>query len=245
LGRLIRKAFFASEKGRVLVDADYSQIELRLLADMSGDPTMVAAFNDNADIHAITASQVNGVPLSMVTPKMRSEAKAVNFGIVYGISEFGLAKDLDISWKQAKKYIDGYFEKYPQVHDFLKDLVVYAKRVGYAETPFGRRRYLPELSSSKYMIRQFGERVAMNMPIQGAAADIMKMAMVSVYKELKKRGLKSRMILQVHDELLIDAPEEEVEEVKLLLKDCMENVVKLSVPIPVSVSAGYCWDECK
>ena len=245
LGRLIRKAFFASEKGRVLVDADYSQIELRLLADMSGDPTMVSAFNDNADIHAITASQVNGVPLSEVTPRMRSEAKAVNFGIVYGISEFGLAKDLDISRFQAKRYIDGYFEKYPQVQSFLKDLVKYAKRTGYAETPFGRRRYLPELSSSKYMIRQFGERVAMNMPIQGAAADIMKMAMVSVHREIKRRGLKSRMILQVHDELLIDAPESEAEEVKNLLKECMENVVKLSVPIPVSVSAGYCWDECK
>jgi DNA polymerase-1 len=212
---------------------------------MSGDPTMVSAFNDNADIHAITASQVNGVPLSEVTPRMRSEAKAVNFGIVYGISEFGLAKDLDISRFQAKKYIDGYFEKYPQVQSFLKDLINYAKRTGYAETPFGRRRYLPELSSSKYMIRQFGERVAMNMPIQGAAADIMKMAMVSVHREIKRRGLKSRMILQVHDELLIDAPESEAEEVKNLLKECMENVVKLSVPIPVSVSAGYCWDECK
>ncbi len=244
LGRLIRKAFFASAPGRVLIDADYSQIELRLLADMSGDTTMVKAFNDNEDIHAITASQVNGVPLSEVTPRMRSEAKAVNFGIVYGISEFGLAKDLDISWKEAKGYIDGYFKKYPQVHDFLNDLISFAKRKGYAETPFGRRRYLPELSSSKYMIRQFGERVAMNMPIQGAAADIMKMAMVSVYKELKRRKLNSHLILQVHDELLIDAAEEEAEEVKQLLKECMENVVELSVPLPVSVSMGYCWNEC-
>ena len=245
LGRLIRRAFFASEPGRVLIDADYSQIELRLLADMSGDKTMVNAFNENQDIHAITAAQVNGVALEDVTPRMRSEAKAVNFGIVYGISEFGLARDLDISFKEAKAYIDGYFEKYPDVHNFLKDLVTFAKRSGYAETPFGRRRYLPELTSSKYMIRQFGERVAMNMPIQGAAADIIKMAMVSVYKELKRRGLKSRLILQVHDELLVDAPEEEAEEVKQLLRDCMENVTELSVPLPVSVSMGYCWNDCK
>lgn len=176
---------------------------------------------------------------------MRSRAKAVNFGIVYGISEFGLAKDLKISVNEAKRYINGYFREYPGIHDFLDDLIRFAKRTGYAETPFGRRRYLPELTSSKYMIRQFGERVAMNMPIQGAAADIMKMAMVKVYRELKKLGLRSRLILQVHDELLIDAPEEEAETVKKLLKECMENVVELSVPLPVSVSASYCWGDTK
>lgn len=245
LGRVIRKAFIASAPDHVLVDADYSQIELRLLADLSGDETMREAFRNGADIHAITASQVNGVPLSMVTAEMRSRAKAVNFGIVYGISEFGLAQDLHIPIAEAKQYIEGYFREYPAVRDFLRDLVAFARRTGYAETPFGRRRYLPELRSSKYMIRQFGERVAMNMPIQGAAADIMKMAMIRVYRELKARGLSARLILQVHDELLVDAPGSEEEEVRRLLKECMENVVTLSVPLPVSVTAGYCWEEAK
>lgn len=245
LGRLIRKAFIPSEEEHVLIDADYSQIELRVLAHYSQDKAMCDAFNNNADIHTITAAQVNGIPEHMVTPAMRSDAKAVNFGIVYGISDFGLAKDLGISVYEAKKYISSYFDNYPDIDKLLKKLVEDAKENGYSETLMGRRRYLPEINSPKYLIRKFGERVAMNMPIQGTAADIIKIAMINVNKELKKGGYKSKLILQVHDELLIDAPKEEAEAVTELLKNCMQEAFELSVPLKVDVNAGKCWYDCK
>jgi len=245
LGKKIRYAFIPRKEGNVLIDADYSQIELRVLAEMSGDYSMKKAFKDGADIHAITASQVNNVPLSEVTSAMRSAAKAVNFGIVYGISEFGLAKDIGISRFEAKKYINGYFEKYPGVKAYMDSAVAFAKEHGFAESLLRRRRYLPELTSAKFPIRSFGERVAMNMPIQGTAADIMKIAMIKVYREIKKRGLKAKLILQVHDELLIDAPLDEKDEVVSLLRECMENAFQMEVPLPVSVSYGDSWAECK
>ena len=181
----------------------------------------------------------------MVTPSMRSDAKAVNFGIVYGISDFGLAKDLGISVYEAKKYISSYFNNYPDIDKLLKRLVEEAKEKGYSETLMGRRRYLPEINSPKYMVRKFGERVAMNMPIQGTAADIIKIAMINVNKELKKGGYRSKLILQVHDELLIDAPKEEAEKVTELLKNCMQDAFELSVPLKVDVNAGKCWYDCK
>ena len=245
LGRLIRKAFIPSEEEHVLIDADYSQIELRVLAHYSQDKAMCDAFNNNADINTITAAQVNGIPEHMVTPSMRSDAKAVNFGIVYGISDFGLAKDLGISVYEAKKYISSYFNNYPDIDKLLKRLVEEAKEKGYSETLMGRRRYLPEINSPKYMVRKFGERVAMNMPIQGTAADIIKIAMINVNKELKKGGYRSKLILQVHDELLIDAPKEEAEKVTELLKNCMQDAFELSVPLKVDVNAGKCWYDCK
>ena len=245
LGRLIRKAFIPSEEEHVLIDADYSQIELRVLAHYSQDKAMCDAFNNNADIHTITAAQVNGIPEHMVTPSMRSDAKAVNFGIVYGISDFGLARDLGISVYEAKKYISSYFNNYPDIDKLLKRLVEEAKEKGYSETLMGRRRYLPEINSPKYMVRKFGERVAMNMPIQGTAADIIKIAMINVNKELKKGGYRSKLILQVHDELLIDSPKEEAEKVTELLKNCMQDAFELSVPLKVDVNAGKCWYDCK
>lgn len=245
LGRLIRKAFVPADSEHILVDADYSQIELRVLAHMSQDDAMCKAFNEDSDIHTITAAQVNGIPPEMVTPQMRSSAKAVNFGIVYGISDFGLARDLGISVYEAKKYIASYFKQYPGVESFVKELVAKAKEKGYAETLLGRRRYLPELTSPKYMIRQFGERVAMNMPIQGTAADIIKLAMIRVSEELKKGKYKSKLILQVHDELLIDTHKSEQEKVTELLTECMQNAFELAVPLKVDVHAAESWYECK
>lgn len=243
LGRVIREAFVADGDDHVIVDADYSQIELRLLAAMSGDETMINAFKNGIDIHALTAAQVNNVEPENVTKEMRSAAKAVNFGIVYGMSEYGLAKEIHVSVPEARRYISGYFTRFPKVSGFLESLKDFAKISGYAKTPFGRRRYLPEIRNSKYNVRQFGERVAMNMPIQGAAADLMKLAMVSVDREIEKRGLKAKIILQVHDELLLDAPSSEEEEVKELLKTCMENVAELAVPLTASVSSGKKWEK--
>ncbi len=245
LGRLIRKAFIPSKPGNVLIDADYSQIELRVMAAMSGDEAMMDAFKNEKDIHTITAAQINGVPEDMVTPEMRSSAKAVNFGIIYGISEFGLAKDVGISRFAAKKYIESYFDRYPGVKAFLDGMVASAKETGFASTMMGRRRYLPELTASKFPTRAFGERVAMNMPIQGTAADIIKIAMINVYNELKKQGLKAKLILQVHDELLIDAPEEEESFVVELLRKCMEEAYPLGVPLKVSVASGKTWYDAK
>ena len=245
LGKLIRKAFVPADDDHILVDADYSQIELRVLAHMSQDENMCKAFNEDSDIHTITAAQVNGIPPEMVTPQMRSSAKAVNFGIVYGISDFGLARDLGIPVYEAKKYIASYFKQYPGVENFAKELVAKAKEKGYAETLLGRRRYLPELTSPKYMIRQFGERVAMNMPIQGTAADIIKLAMIRVNEELKKGNYKSKLILQVHDELLIDTHKSEQEKVTKLLTECMQNAFELAVPLKVDVHAAESWYECK
>lgn len=245
LGKLIRKAFVPTDDRHVLVDADYSQIELRVLAHMSGDSAMQEAFRSDMDIHTITAAQVNGVPPELVTSQMRSRAKAVNFGIVYGISDFGLSRDLGIPVYEAKRYIESYFRQYPGVEEFMGSLVVFAKEHGYARTLMGRRRYLPELNSAKYSVRQFGERVAMNMPIQGTAADIIKIAMIRVSEELRKGGFASRLILQVHDELLIDALKSEQTEVMALLKRCMQDAYTLDVPLKVDVTAGNSWYECK
>jgi DNA polymerase-1 len=244
VGREIRKAFVASE-GNVLVGADYSQIELRLLAHMSGDEHMIDAFNDGEDIHARTASEVFGVPFREVTSAQRGAAKAVNFGIVYGISDFGLSKNLGVSRKQAGDYIKMYLDRYSDVREYMHDAVEEGKRLGYVKTLMGRRRELPELKSSNYNTRSFGERVAMNMPLQGTAADIIKLAMVRVYDALQKEGLKSKLILQVHDELIIDAPMEEVKRVSEILSDCMQNAMHLSVPLLADVRTGRSWFDTK
>ena len=243
-GRQIRRAFIAPE-GCCLVDADYSQIELRVLAHMSGDANMIEAFNSGEDIHRSTAAQVYGVPLSEVTPRMRSSAKAVNFGIVYGISDFGLAKNIGVSRYEAKEFIERYLARYPGVKRYMEDCVESGKRNGYVSTLSGRRRYLGELKSSNYNVRSFGERAAMNSPIQGTAADIIKMAMVGVVRALKDAGLRARLILQVHDELIIECPLAEKDEVCRLLSRCMEQVLTLDVPLPVEVSTGGNWNECK
>ncbi len=243
-GREIRKAFIASS-GNVLVDADYSQIELRLLAHISGDEGMIHAFNSGKDIHRTTASEVFRVPFDEVTQEQRSAAKAVNFGIVYGISDFGLARNLDIPVKRAAEYIKLYFDRYPGVKAYLDKSVEDAKRLGYAVTMFERRRALPELKSSNYNTRSFGERVAMNMPIQGTAADIIKLAMVKVSSALSQRNLKTKLILQVHDELIFDVPQAEADEVVSLVHECMEQVAVLSVPLDADVKVGRSWYETK
>ncbi len=245
MGRRIRKVFVASGEDYVLVDADYSQIELRVLAHMSGDPTFIDAFKNNQDIHLRTASEIFGVPIDKVTPQQRSSAKAVNFGIVYGISDYGLAKSLGISRRQAREYIDSYFARYPKVKEYMERIVEIAKKQGYVTTLMNRRRYLPELKSRNFNIRSQGERLAMNTPIQGSAADIIKKAMNDVYAELKRRNLRSKLILQVHDELIIDTYKPELEEVKDLVVRCMENAVKLSVPLVVDVGVGRSWYDAK
>ena len=244
LGRSIRKVFIPKD-GYVFVDADYSQIELRVLAHMSGDCKLIAAFNADEDIHAITASQVFGVPIEDVDALMRRNAKAVNFGIVYGISAFGLAEDLNISRKEASDYIDSYFATYPDVKKFIDDSVENAKKTGMTKTMFGRIRQIPELSSSNFMQRSFGERIAMNSPIQGTAADIIKIAMIKVADRLKKENCESSLILQIHDELLIETKEDEVPLVKKILVEEMMNAAKLSVPLSVGASVGKTWYEAK
>lgn len=242
IGRQIRKVF-VPKPGYVFLDADYSQIELRILAHMSGDETLIAAYNSAQDIHAITASQVFHTPLEQVTKEQRSNAKAVNFGIIYGISSFGLSQDLSISQKEAKQYIEQYFAAYPHIKEFIDGLVESAKSKGYSETLYGRRRPIPELSSGNFMQRQFGERIAMNAPIQGTAADIIKIAMIKVYCALKEHNLKSRLILQVHDELLIEAAEDETEIVSSLLVENMKYAAQLKVALEVSVGEGKNWLE--
>ena len=242
LGREIRKVFIPKESC-VFIDADYSQIELRILAHMSDDKNLIDAYNHSKDIHAATASLVFHVPLEEVTKEQRSNAKAVNFGIVYGISSFGLSNDLSISRKEAEQYIKDYFISYPGIKNYLDNSVKEAKEKGYSVTMFGRRRPIPELTSGNFMQRQFGERVAMNSPIQGSAADIMKIAMINVAKELKEKDLKSKIVLQVHDELLIEAYENEVEQVKDILKRNMEQAAHLNVPLDVDVQVGNNWDE--
>ena len=242
LGREIRKVFIPKE-GCVFIDADYSQIELRILAHMSDDKNLIDAYNHSKDIHAATASLVFHVPLEEVTKEQRSNAKAVNFGIVYGISSFGLSNDLSISRREAEQYIKDYFISYPGIKNYLDNSVKEAKEKGYSVTMFGRRRPIPELTSGNFMQRQFGERVAMNSPIQGSAADIMKIAMINVAKELKEKDLKSKIVLQVHDELLIEAYENEVEQVKDILKRNMEQAAHLNVPLDVDVQVGNNWDE--
>ena len=242
LGRQIRKVFIPRE-GCVLIDADYSQIELRVLAHMSGDENLIGAYRKAQDIHRITASQVFHVPFEEVTSLQRRNAKAVNFGIVYGISSFGLSQDLSITKKEAAGYIESYFETYPGVKQFLDRLVDDAREQGYVSTLFGRRRPVPELSSGNFMQRSFGERVAMNAPIQGTAADIIKIAMIRVNESLYEQGLRSRLILQVHDELLIEAWEEEVEQVKAILKKEMERAAVLSVQLEIDMKQGRDWYE--
>ena len=244
LGRQIRRAFIA-RPGCVLVDADYSQIELRVLAHMSGDETMIEAFREGQDIHARTAAEVYGVPLEQVTHEMRSASKAVNFGIVYGISDFTLARNISVSRKEAKEFIERYFERYPGVKRYMDAAVAEGREKGYVTTLMGRRRYLPELASANFNLRSFGERCAMNSPIQGTAADIIKLAMIRVADALRKGGYKARLILQVHDELIVEAPEDEQERVRALLKDCMEGVAALAVPLKTDISVGRDWRECK
>ena len=244
LGRMIRKVF-VPEEGYVFVDADYSQIELRVLAHCSGDEQLIKAYPEEADIHRITASQVFHVPFDEVTDLQRRNAKAVNFGIVYGISSFGLSQDLSITRKEAAKYIEDYFHTYPGIKAFLDDAVAHAKENGYVKTLFGRRRPVPELASSNFVQRSFGERVAMNAPIQGTAADIMKIAMIGVNKRLKEQKLKSRLVLQVHDELLIEAYHAEIDTVKEILREEMEQAASLDVPLEIDMHTGNNWYEAK
>lgn len=244
LGREMRK-FFVAKEGCVLIDADYSQIELRVLAHLSDDKNMIDAFKNNVDIHSITASQVFNMPLDMVTPQMRSRAKAVNFGIVYGIGAYSLAKDIKVTNKEAANYIKSYLAHYSGIDNYMKNVVEQAKETGYAVTMFGRRRYLPELSVSNHMTRAFGERVARNMPIQGTAADIIKIAMINVDKRINAEGLNARLILQVHDELIVEAPFDESMRVAMLLQEEMEKAVKLSVPLVAEASVGEIWYDAK
>ncbi len=243
-GKVFRK-FFISDEGKTLIDADYSQIELRVLAHMANDPVMCKAFSSGADIHTSTAAQVFGMPIEMVTPIMRSRAKAVNFGIVYGIGAFSLAKDIGVSNKEARDYISSYLNTFKGVDRFMNQSIENAKEKGYVTTLFGRRRYLPELSSSNHMLRSFGERVARNAPIQGTAADIIKIAMVNVFARLKAEQLDARLILQVHDELIIEAADESADKAAQILREEMENAVKMAVALTVDVNTGKSWYEAK
>jgi len=244
LGREMRK-FFTAREGWGLVDADYSQIELRVLADISGDKNMIDAFKNNQDIHAITASQVFNMPLDFVTGEMRSRAKAVNFGIVYGIGAYSLAKDIGVTNKEAKNYIESYLKHYSGIDKYMHDVVEKAKDTGYVETVFGRRRYLPELSASNGMTRAFGERVARNAPIQGTAADIIKIAMIKVDKRLTEENLEARLVLQVHDELIVECPSHESMRVAMILQEEMEKAVSLSVPLVADSAVGKTWYDAK
>ena len=244
LGKQVRK-IFKPEAGKIYIDADYSQIELRVLAHMSEDKHMIQAFKEGQDIHKQAASKVFKTPLEEVTKEQRSNAKAVNFGIVYGISDFGLGEQLGISRKIAKQYIQEYLEEYQGIKDFMEKTKESAKEKGYVETLFNRRRYIPELKSNNYMVRQFGERAAMNTPIQGTAADIMKIAMIKVKEELENKNLKSKIVLQVHDEMMIEAPIEEAEIVKNIVKESMESAVTLKIPLIAEVSEAENWYECK
>jgi len=243
-GRELRKVFRARE-GWVLLDADYSQIELRLMAHFSGDETMIRAFKNGEDIHARTASEIFDVPAEWVTPELRSRAKAVNFGLIYGISGFGLSRNTGVSRQEAARFIEKYFERYPGVKRFMDNAAKEGMEKGYAETLMGRRRYLPELKSPKAPIREFGRRAAMNTPIQGTAADIIKLAMVRVDQALRAENMRSRLILQVHDELLLECPPEEADQAGKLLRDAMENVIALKVPLLAEVHQGKNWYEAK
>ena len=240
IGRRIRKAFISSN-GYTLVDADYSQIELRVLAHLSKDKKMVESFKNDLDIHRKTASEVFHVPLDKVTDEQRSHSKSVNFGIIYGISDYGLSKDLNITRKEAKDYIEKYLATYPEVKIYMDNIVKLGERQGYVETLFNRRRYIPELNSKNFNIRSFGERVALNTPIQGTAADIIKIAMVNIFEEFTKRKLKSKLILQVHDELIVETADDELQEVKDLLTSTMEKAISLIIPLKVDVEVGDSW----
>lgn len=244
-GRELRKFFVARDDEHILVGADYSQIELRLLADFSNCPALITAFNEGVDIHSVTASKVFGVNVKDVTSKMRSSAKAVNFGIIYGISEYGLAKNINCTSNEARNLINTYFKEYPEVKEYMNKNVAFAMENGYAITLLGRRRYINEIHSSNYNLRQFGERAAMNMPLQGSSADIIKLAMLGVSKRIQKEKLKSKLILQIHDELIVDALISEKEQIEKILIEEMENAVKLKVPLPVNVGMGKNWFDTK
>ncbi len=244
-GREFRRYFIPKNEDYVIIDADYSQIELRLLAHISGDATMIDSYREGVDIHTMTASKVFGVAPDQVTPELRKRAKAVNFGIIYGIGEYSLSEDLGISRAQAKRYIDSYLEGFPKVKEYLETIKKTAREDGYVTTYFGRKRYIPELASSNKNLQHFGERVAMNSPIQGTAADIIKIAMISVDKEIRKVGIDARLLLQVHDELLIEAHKDCAKQALSILKKCMENAVLLSVPLEVEVNSGNTWYEAK
>jgi len=242
-GARIRKAFVPSGRGNTLISADYSQIELRILAHLSGDRQLIKAFKDGADIHAFTASLVFGVDEKAVTPEMRGMAKTVNFGIVYGMSPYGLSQGLGIDVNKAKEFIDAYFERYPEVKSYLESLIEEARANGFVTTILGRRRYIPEINSSDMRMRQFAERTAVNTPIQGSAADVIKVAMIAIDEKLRRNGLKSRMILQVHDELVFDVVRGEFDEMCAIVKDGMENVIKLKVPVEAHIESGKNWLE--
>ncbi|MBQ7048839.1 MAG: DNA polymerase I [Clostridia bacterium] len=244
LGKVFRK-FFVADEGMVLIDADYSQIELRVLAHLSGDENLIGAFRDGEDVHSTTAAAVFGVPRTAVSEELRKRAKAVNFGVVYGISAFSLAEDIGVSRKEAQDYIDAYFKKHPAIRDYLDATVKKGKADGYVSTIFGRRRYIPELSAKNKNLQAFGERVAMNTPIQGAAADIIKKAMVDTDAALKAANLKARLILQIHDELIVEAPVDEAEKAAQILKEKMENTVKLLVPLVADAHVGKSWFDAK
>jgi DNA polymerase-1 len=245
MGREIRKVFIPDEDNNLLMSADYSQIELRVLAHIAGDENLINAFIKHSDIHTKTASEVFGVPIEEVTPTMRSNAKAVNFGIVYGIGDFSLAEDLKISRKEAKQYIDTYLERYPKVKQYLHDIVVKAKEDACVTTILNRRRVIPEINAKNKIVASFGERLAMNTPIQGSAADIIKLAMVKVYNKLREKNLKTTIVLQVHDELILNVYQDELDEVKGIVKEEMENAIKLEVPLEVDINIGKTWYNAK
>jgi DNA polymerase-1 len=244
-GRKIRQAFVPSEKDWVIFSADYSQIELRVLAHISGDQKLIEAFREDMDIHTKTAMDVFHVQKEEVTSNMRRQAKAVNFGIVYGISDYGLSQNLGITRKEAGQFIERYFASYPDVKEYMDEIVREAKRKGYVTTLLHRRRYLPEITSRNFNVRSFAERTAMNTPIQGSAADIIKKAMIDMAERLKKEQLKSRMLLQVHDELIFEVPPDEIETMKKIVPDVMEHAVELKVPLKVDYAYGPTWYDAK
>lgn len=245
LGRQFRKAFVAGENGRILVGADYSQVELRIMAHLSGDEAMLESFEQGKDIHTITAARVFDVAEEEVTPLQRSRAKAVNFGVIYGISSFGLSRDIDITVREAQKYIDAYFEKHPGVRRYMEECVEFCRAHGYVRTLAGRRRNIPEIHARNYVTKQLGERLAMNSPVQGSAADIIKLAMIRTYHALNEQFPDTRLVLQVHDELILDAPEKDEEKVRVLLEECMSNAVSLKIPLESDVNSGKNWYELK
>jgi DNA polymerase-1 len=238
------RRFFIADEGNVLIDADYSQIELRILAHVSEDEALISAFRNGEDIHTMTASGVFGIPAEAVNSELRKRAKAINFGIIYGISDFALSNDIGVTVKEAKAYINGYFETYPKISEYLDRTVKEAYENGYVTTLFGRRRYIPELSAPKKTMQAFGERIARNSPIQGTAADIIKKAMVDVAEEFKRRNMKSKIILQIHDELIVESPECEKDEAALILQRGMENAYSLSVPLVAEAVTGKTWFDC-
>ena len=243
-GREIRKAFVA-EEGHVFLSADYSQIELRMLAHMADETQMIDAFSHGSDIHTRTAAQIFDVSEDEVDASMRRSAKTVNFGIVYGQSDYGLSEQLGITRKEAHSFIEKYFASYPKIHAFMNDTIAFCEEHGYVTTMFQRRRYIPEISDKNYMMREFGKRAAMNAPIQGSAADLIKMAMIAIDKKMQEEQVRSRMILQIHDELIFDVPEDEVEQMMRIVKEGMQNVVKLKVPLVANASIGRTWYEAK